>query len=137
MQDDRFTIEANRWYGWQMLPGYVAEPGLYRPYASPALIKEVKPKGSGKKILWIQLGYVIYPTGGGPVGGDLRVLKRSVSWLFADMMDYKSDRSVLISQISFEWMAQFRPKSLYHKPPSPAQQPITDCLNEMFRQQGR
>lgn len=137
MQDDRFTIEPNRWYGWQMLPGYVTSPYEYGPYASPALIDDVKPQGTGKSFLWIRLGYVIYPMGGGPTGGNLRVLKRSASWLFADLMDSPDERSVLISQISFGWMEQFRPNVFHHHPPNAAQQNITDYLNEIFRQQGR
>ncbi len=46
----------------------------------------------------------------------------------------------LISERSYPWAVEpagLRPEYLYHRPPSPAQQPITDYLNEMFRQQGR
>ena len=46
----------------------------------------------------------------------------------------------LISERSYPWAVEpagLRPEYLYHRPPSPAQQPLTDYLNEMFRQQGR
>ena len=46
----------------------------------------------------------------------------------------------LDSERSYPWAVEpagLRPEYLYHRPPSPAQQPITDYLNEMFRQQGR
>ena len=45
-----FTIEAGRWYAWQMMPGY-GEDGV--PYLSPIFVHEVKPLKTGKGTIYL------------------------------------------------------------------------------------
>ncbi len=44
-----FTMGANGWYGWQMIPGYVGERCI--PYCCPIYMERVTPKKTGKGIL--------------------------------------------------------------------------------------
>jgi hypothetical protein len=49
--DERLTLKTAKWYGWQMLPGYLDG---YEPYFSPILVETVTPEKSGKGWLSVQ-----------------------------------------------------------------------------------
>jgi hypothetical protein len=42
----RLKLVPDRWYGWQMIPGYAGERNV--PYFSPIRVSRVTPKKSGK-----------------------------------------------------------------------------------------
>ena len=100
----RLTLERDRWYGWQMLPGYCSG-GEYRPYFSPIYMQEVEPLKSGKG--WLRLRFINagYAAGVKDFSLDLRVLDRKEAFLVGRLED--ADRSAIISAIDFQWIRSF------------------------------
>ena len=49
---ERLQLTPEHWFGWQMLPGYVAEGNV--PYFSPIWVNGVIPRKTGRRILALQ-----------------------------------------------------------------------------------
>ncbi|GGW69684.1 hypothetical protein [Alishewanella tabrizica] len=102
------TLEKGYWYGWQMLPGYVAD---YSPYFSPIFVTDVKPLKSGKNVLKLQFLNAHYAQGVADFDLNLKVLKKETSYIVSEILHgYEhSNRSGIISTIDEAWMELFAP----------------------------
>lgn len=134
----RIKLEAKRWYGWQMLPGYGSK--VYDPYFSPIWVQGVTPLKSGKGVLSLQFINVGYAEGVQDFSLDLRVLKREASYLLSTILygaDGPRDRTAIISHISFEWIQRFCPGAWTSRPiPSSgiiAEDDVNHYLNTTFQ----
>ena len=100
----RFTMENCRWYAWQMLPGYGDTP-----YYSPIWIRRVQPLKTGHSRLRLTFWNVAYAEGVQEFEVELRILKRSLLFLAADVVS-QQDRLVIISEITTGWLRQCFPQ---------------------------
>lgn len=115
----RLQLLPGKWYGWQMLPGY-----LDTPYFSPIRIETVVPKKTGRKILAVQFFDALYAQGVQDVALDLRILKHEARYLVAELMYGDFNRAGIVYDIDFEWVRRFCPEILVACPPS---EPISDA----------
>lgn len=67
---NRFTIESNRWYGWQMMPGYGS------PYYSPIDVYNIEPRRNGRSELTLRFFNAFYAEGVQDFEKTLHVLLR-------------------------------------------------------------
>ena len=99
---ERITLKRAKWYGWQMLPGYVS---TYEPYFSPILVETVTPEKSGKGWLQLQFYNAFYAEGVQGFNKRLKVLDRTAQYLIARLEDPPpTERHAIVSRISFEWV---------------------------------
>ena len=114
----RFQLVENRWYAWQMIPGYVGERSV--PYCSPIYVKTVNPLKTGKSVLRLGFINVFYAEGVQDFTLDLRLLRRSVNCLAAEII-YPGvkdiDRCAVISHIEFGWIERFCSELWHSHPP--------------------
>lgn len=52
----RLQLTSKRWFGWQMLPGYVAKGNV--PHFSPIWVEDVTPRKTGRRILIVR--FIMY-----------------------------------------------------------------------------
>ncbi|MCX7044228.1 MAG: hypothetical protein NTX50_01915 [Candidatus Sumerlaeota bacterium] len=106
MHKNLFTLEENRWYAWQMLPGYGS-----RPYFSPIFIHHIQPGKTGKRLLKIDFINALYAEGVKNFSMDMRMLKRSEKYLIAELIygNESLDRSAVISEINSGWIKECCP----------------------------
>lgn len=131
----QFKLIEQRWYAWQMIPGYIGERSV--PYCSPIYINSVTPLKKGNGTIRIEFLNALYSQGVQTFDLELKVLKRAKDYLLGDLVytDQKdSDRSVVISHIEFEWVKRFCPDLWFNRPPSSCQNggSISFYLNEVF-----
>jgi hypothetical protein len=131
----QFTIVENKWFGWQMMPGYVGTGFL--PYCSPIFVSEVKALKTGKGIIQLKFLNAFYAVGVQDFSITMKVMKRDTNYLVGDLMDSinkSSDRCAVISQIEFEWIKEFCPTFYHHQPPSSEHEnaSVEDYLNKAF-----
>jgi hypothetical protein len=103
------TLANNRWYAWEMIPGYAGR------YYSPILIENVSPLKTGRNILRLSFYNACYAQGVRDFQMDLIVLHRSENFLIAKLdygKDTDIDRCAIISPITEAWLAEFRPEIL-------------------------
>lgn len=100
---EQLTITPNRWYAWQMMPGYL---GVYEPYYSPIYIRSFKPLKSGRGTFKLEFLNVGYASGAQEFKVRLRTIKRCYEYLVAEYDEQGSDRTVIISEISSNWVRQ-------------------------------
>lgn len=131
------TLEARKWYGWQMLPGYVSEG--FMPYFSPILIHEVAPKKSGKGIIRLVFANALYSQGVQHFVVDLRVIARANNYMVGELVETGSEEGVrcaVISTIDIEWLRRYCPELIQARPPERcrglAQTAASQYLNEVF-----
>ncbi|MBD3332620.1 hypothetical protein GF356_07200 [candidate division GN15 bacterium] len=96
------TLAPDRWYAWEMWPGYGA-----MPYRSPVLVYEVKPLKTGRNELELQFHNARYAQGVQTFCLRLRVLHRGPYYMIAQILyDPKDDpdRCAVISPISLGWL---------------------------------
>lgn len=131
------TLEARKWYAWQMLPGYVSEG--YRPYCSPILIHEVAPKKSGKGIIRLAFANALYAQGVQDFVVDLKVTTRASSYMVGELVESGSvggARCAIISTIDIDWLRQYCPELIQARPPERykglAKTVASQYLNEVF-----
>lgn len=134
---DLFTLAPNRWYGWQMVPGYVGSRCV--PYFSPIYVRKVVPKKSGKGIIQAEFLNVLYAEGVQGFEVDVRVTTRSANFLIGELIEDQGPadvRCVVLSHIEFEWLQRFCPGIIENHPPercsSAAQSSISLYLDEVF-----
>lgn len=105
---DRLNLEGGRWYGWQLLPGY--SPG-YSPYYSPILVVSALPEKSGHGWLGLEFFNAFYAEGVQGFSLRLQVVERSKDYLIARIGNSPgTERHVIVSRISFEWIASQFPE---------------------------
>jgi len=106
-----FTLIAHRWYGWQMLPGYV-DGDDYDPFTCPCRLSAVSPKKSGKGDLDLNVWVTGYVDGVNMGDVPLRVLFRGDSYLVAqihypDALQVR--RCVVINEMNPRWLERYCP----------------------------
>lgn len=133
----QFEITKDRWFAWQMIPGYIGERSV--PYCSPIFITGIKPLKTGKGIFHIDFINVFYAEGVQNFSIKIKMLKRAENYLIGDLIysdNEDSGRCAVISHIEFEWVKKFCPELWYQRPPSScssiAANSITEYLNEVF-----
>jgi hypothetical protein len=114
----KLNLVPDRWYAWQMIPGYVGERSI--PYCSPIFVQRVVPKKTGKSILGIDFVNVLYAAGVQDFSLDIRILKHCADYLVAELLydGDAPDRVAVISHIEFGWIERFCPQLWFHRPPS-------------------
>ena len=125
----------NRWYAWQMIPGYFGERSV--PYCSPIYVTRLMPLKTGKGTMEIHFANALYAQGVQDFQLTLKILKRAKDYLVADLVyasDEASDRCAVISHIEFEWVKRFCPDLWFHRPPSSCSHAssISHYLDEVF-----
>jgi hypothetical protein len=99
-----FTLTKNRWYAWQMLPGYTDVP-----YFSPIYVRAVTPMKSGKGVLKVEFLNAGYAEGVQDFTVEIRVLKRTPEYLIGELTGEPKGRSCVVSTISPQWLGKFCP----------------------------
>jgi hypothetical protein len=137
MAQHRLKLVPDRWYGWQMIPGYGGERNV--PYFSPIRISRVTPKKSGNRVVNVSFWNVLYAQGVQNFQLDLRILARKPDYLIAEILYGESgpaDRCAVISHIEFEWIHRMCPGIWSARPPESmgplAQGSVSIYLNEVF-----
>jgi hypothetical protein len=136
MTSQRLSLVPDRWYGWQMIPGYGGEHNV--PYFSPIFVTRVTPKKTGRRILNVSFRNVLYAEGVQHFQLDLRILTHRPNYLIADLIYGESgpERSAVISHIEFEWIRRMCPGIWSARPlesMSPlAQGSVSIYLDEVF-----
>ena len=116
MDAEIFKLQPNRWFAWQMLPGYEVDV----PYFSPIFVYEVKPLKSGKGVLRVDFYNAFYAEGVRNFSLGLKVLKRSEDYLVGEILHHQDDaqdRVGIITRISFDWLTFVWPELLRNHPP--------------------
>lgn len=106
-----FTLKPNRWYGWQMIPGYVGERCV--PFCCPCHVRSVTPQKSGKGLLTLEVWITGYAEGVNMGEVELKVIHRGDTYLIAQILyppKAEINRCVVISEIEFEWVRRFCPE---------------------------
>jgi hypothetical protein len=105
----RLMLERNRWYSWQMMPGYGAR---LSPYFSPILITAITPLRTGKSLLQLDFINALYAEGVQNFRITGRVLRHAPAYLVAELQytdDGPKDRTAIIGAIDVEWVRRFCP----------------------------
>jgi len=127
---------VDSWYAWQMVPGYGAKRCV--PYCSPILVKAVKPKKSGKRVLRLSFINAMYAEGVQDFEADLRIVSHAPDWLIAEILDPPNGdpRAAVVSHIEFEWIREYCPSIWWNRPPTScseaSQGSVTCYLREVF-----
>lgn len=110
-----FTIEVNRWYSWQMLPGY---GDGFVPYLSPILVRRIDLLKTGKGELELVFFNALYAQGVQDFKQRLKVLTRRSNHLIAASADTGDlgRRDLVIGSMSFEWLNRFLPEWYAERP---------------------
>lgn len=123
------TLEPFKWYAWQMLPGYHEIP-----YFSPIYVRKVVPQKMGTNLLKLDYINSLYAVGVQSFVFDLKVLKRTSNYMIVGLPN--SDRSAIISEISFAWLEAFTPELLKRggtrNVPKPFESDIQNYLSAYF-----
>ena len=136
MASQLLKLVPDRWYGWQMVPGYLGERNV--PYFSPIRVFSITPLKTGRGILKMSFWNVLYADGVQDFNLDLRVLKHEANYVIGEMHDASGpdDRSAVISHIEFDWIRHCCPSLWAAHPPatvSPAAQlSVSAYLDELF-----
>lgn len=128
----RFTLKDDRWYGWQMIPGYVGEHCV--PYCCPIYMQEVAPLKSSKGLLRLSFWNTGYAEGAQGFEQTLKVLHRGADYLIAAIIHDPAEtpeRCAVISHIEFGWIERFCPE-LWHKHPPLHQGPGVEGSVSMY-----
>jgi hypothetical protein len=90
-----FKITPDRWYGWQMMPGYVDF------YYSPIFVWAATPRTTGRSALTVTFLNAFYAQGVQEFEKTLHVLYRGANFLLADI---DSDRAVVVNELTMGWL---------------------------------
>jgi hypothetical protein len=115
MPGKSFEVEENRWFAWQMLPGYAEKV----PYFSPIFVYKVKPLKTGKGVLNVDFYNAFYAEGVRNFSLNLKVLKRSEEFLVGEVLyqgGVPENRVGIISGMSFDWFSFVSPELLREHP---------------------
>ena len=127
-----FTLEADRWYAYEMLPGYAGR------YYSPIKIYHVQPLKTGRDILRVRFHNACYAEGVQGFHLELKVLHRGESYMLARIENGSSteDRGVVICQLTWEWLrTHFGQQVLQRAEELGVRKgaPIEDVVDKVFR----
>lgn len=117
MTKTRLQLAPERWYAWQMIPGYFGERSV--PYCSPIRVEEVTAKKTGRRILRVSFFNALYAEGVQNFNSDLRILKHEENYLVAELVDERNspmDRAAIISHIEFAWIQRYCPELWRNNP---------------------
>jgi len=134
VDEQLFTMKTGKWYGWQMLPGYVSVSG-YMPYFSPILMRAVEPKKTGRSVLQLTFSNALYAEGCQDFKVDLRIISRSENFLIGEMLEdaqTRHKRCAVICEISYEWLRQFCPGILSNHPNEATDRNVMAYLDQIF-----
>lgn len=115
----RLQLQPDRWYGWQMIPGYSGQRNV--PYFSPIRVHAVIPRKTGQRILQVGFFNMLYAPGVQDFTADLRILKHQPNYLVAEVYapsPQQRDRTVVISHIEFDWIRTTCPQLWADRPPA-------------------
>lgn len=114
-----FTLTANRWFGWQLIPGYLGERCV--PWASPIYVTKVTRLKQGNGILNVTFECPLYAEGVNFGERSIQILVRAENYLVGQIVEESpihAKRCAVISHIEFAWIRQFCPEHYYHRPPT-------------------
>ena len=119
MSEQKFplNLRPQRWYTWEMLPGYTDS---FDPYVSPVYILGVKPLKTGKGLLKIGFYNALYATGVKGFQATVKVLKHTPNYMLADLTpsyDGDNTRSAVIGRMSYQWLESRLRFWFYDVPP--------------------
>jgi len=104
-----FKLVENRWYAWQMLPGYIGKV----PYFSPIFVNRVKPLKTGKGVLRVDFYNAFYAEGVKNFSLEVKVITRSEYFLVGEIfhrLKEPEERVGIISGMSFDWLSNIFPE---------------------------
>jgi hypothetical protein len=129
----RLKLTPGKWYGWQMLPGYLEG---YCPYLSPILVEKVILEKTGQS--WLNLNFfnAFYAEGVQDFKLRLKILDRTQDYLIARLDSDLYERHAIVNRISFEWLQRQLP-AWYNEAPKEtmplfASSEIDYYLNQRF-----
>jgi hypothetical protein len=105
MEPHSLRLVDDRWYAWEMFPGYGGE---FVPYRSPIFVQKVEPLKSGAGVLRLQFVNIGYAEGVQDFDVRMQVIGRTEAFIVAHLVydDPELDRWVVIGEISFRWMEE-------------------------------
>ena len=130
-----FTLEEERWYAWQMLPGY----GSMGHYYSPVRISRVEPKKRGDGTLMLEFYNAGYAAGVRTFELELRVLLRSREYVVAAIegeQTHADTRSVIVSPVDMGWLEKHSADFLRRHPPTESERQSRDANDFLDRLMG-
>jgi hypothetical protein len=114
----RLSLQANNWYGWQMIPGYTGQRCV--PYCCPIRVSRVEPLKSGQGLLRVHFWNTGYVEGMQDFCVELKLLHRATNYLVAGLYENQTEtmeRCAIISHIEFGWVETFCPHLWHNHPP--------------------
>ena len=129
---DLFTLEEDRWYAWQMLPGY----GEAGHYYSSIRISRVEPMKRGDGTLRLEFYNAGYAAGVRNFDLELRVLLRAQDYMIAAIEGGGSQadtRSAVISPIHMDWLDRHFPDFLDRHLPTESERQSRDANDFLDR----
>ena len=112
-----FTLSTERWFAFQMLPGYA---GGYAPFFAPIHVRRIQPLKTGRGELKIDYFNPFYAEGAQMFQNvRLKVLLRADHYLMARLLESPGSggqRAAVIGSVGFPWLCA----STVVKPPSGA-----------------
>ena len=135
MSEQKFplNLRAQRWYTWEMLPGYTDG---FDPYISPIYIVRVQALKTGKGLLKIEFCNAFYVDGLQGFELTVKVLKHTPNYMLADLSpsyDKDSGRSAVIGRMSFHWLESRLRYWFYDQPPEQFSPPCADVHDYLTR----
>ena len=104
-----FKLVENRWFAWQMIPGYFGKV----PYFPPIFVHRVKPLRTGKGVLRVVFYNAFYADGVRNFSLDMKVIMRFEQFLVGEILcrlDEPEERVGIISGMSFDWLSYISPE---------------------------
>lgn len=125
----RFTLEREKWYAWQMFPGYADFT-----YFSPIYVHEVVPRKTGKGVFTLKFHNAFYAQGVQHFESDLHTLKRCEDYLLCEPAsgdeNYRA-RSMIITSLTRKWLETFCPHLIERYSLSHAHSTVDDIQHYM------
>jgi hypothetical protein len=110
---DPLTIAAGAWWGWHEIPS--PNPGWG---ASPILLTEVKPLGTGRGDLRLDFIQAMHPVAASRRRVVLRVTHRAATHIAGTVRDADGTiRTAVVAVADFAWLASFCPELWKRRPP--------------------
>ena len=131
-ESELFTLEEERWYAWQMLPGY----GEAGHYYSSVRISRVEPMKRGDGTLRLEFYNAAYAAGVRNFDLELRVLLRAQDYMIAAIGEGEAQadtRSAIISPIDVRWLDRHFPDFLDRHPPTESERQSGDANDFLDR----
>lgn len=134
MAEKLIALKDNRWYAWQMFPGY-----CHTPYFSPVFLTRVQSNPNDPELLQIELFDVFDSEGALKSSLYFKILKRAAEFLVGEIIipnNPQLDRIGILSIISFGWLYLFVPDQMEKHPPRVVNQVEEDIQEYLEREFG-